>query len=647
MDIRARYVLWDTWVAMAILILVAIFYGSTLKNGFIHDDHGQVETNTYIHSLMYLPKILTGCIWESAVGNCKETYYYRPLQSLSYLATYQLSSEPWVFHVVNLVYFSAAVFLTYVLVTLLTENVWLGVLTALIFLIHPLNTEVVNWVAAVPELLYTIGVLVATIYYILYRKKKNAAHQIGVYIAYALAIFAKEPAVFLPFIFVTLDFVYFHTTITSFMRWKHLKIYVYCCSIFAVYMALRFWVLGGLGSDPTTTQTLFQHISIFFDLFGKYLSKLFWPYPLNLFYPYHPQYGVSDAHFLVGIGLFVLYIGFLIVSWVRRWRMVVVALVWYGIFLAPSLLFTSSIGENLFAERHVFASTIGFALLVAMLFQYFWKQGQWQKVALSMLGLVVVIGSLGVIYQRNTLWQSDETIYADTLTKSPDADLIRYNLAYLYEEAGKTDLAKVQYNVIVERGVWRGLGKVYNNLGNMTRKAGDLSSAEDYFKRAIAFDPVHVESFSNLGAMNFEQGNFIQSLAYLCKANQINPTFQNANDNLDHLVQTVQSMDLSTFTSLFKKLTGSPELALQNQDCLSGDACLLTFRPDMTSQNYPLSFLIAGQTSKGTLIRPRRVGTKQSTGELILDIDKKWAKDRLHFFFPTCESVFRSSVEDR
>ena len=271
-------------VLLVFIIGVAIFYGNTLQNGFVHDDHGQVEQNTYVHSFSSLPKVITGCIWESAVGNCKATYYYRPLQSFSYMLAYQIYSSPWIFHLVNLVYFTLTVFLIFVLVRLLTKNFLISFFSALIFLIYPLNNEVVNWIATVPELLYVIFVLLATIYYFFYRNRQKSKYLIFVYLFYGLGIFSKEPAVFLPFIFLILDLTYFKQKISPLFKWKNLKPYIICTIIFLIYMGLRFWVLGGLGTDPAYKLGIAQRIYIFFDLFAQYVQKLFWPYPLNLFY---------------------------------------------------------------------------------------------------------------------------------------------------------------------------------------------------------------------------------------------------------------------------------------------------------------------------------------------------------------------------
>lgn len=635
---------------LVICILVGLFYGSTLQSGFIHDDHGQVEHNTYIQSLMYLPKVFTSCIWESAVGNCKETYYYRPLQSLSYLLTYQFSSNPWIYHLVNLIYFVFDVWLTYVLIRLLTGDRSLALVTAGIFLIHPLNTEVVNWIATVPELLYVLFILLATLYFILYRRTGRSKYLWGTIVSYILGILAKEPAVFLPFVFLTLDVVYFNKKmIVDFLRWKNIKPYVFSVISFFVYLWLRLRVLGGWGADPYYQLTLPQRIYIFIDLFGSYMRKLIYPYPLNLFYTFHPTYSLLRPDFIAAVVITAAFMGLLVTAVLKKWKIVSFALVWYMVFLAPSLIFINSIGENLFAERHVYASTIGFALLMALLIVKISKHVTWARTTLVTLGIAAAIVSFIIIYQRTIIWRTDETIYADTLTKSPDADLIRYNLAYLYDESGKTNLAKEEYGIILKRNQWRGMDKVLNNLGNMARKTGDFQAATIYFQQSIAVNPMHVEAYNNLGAMSLEQGDLLRSLTFLCKANQINPSFQSANANYDKLVGMIQSMDEKTFGILYKSLlTGGAfrtskddtELMLENKDCASTSTCLFTFS-SRTKPGPPIfSFLIASETGSAQIVRPNRFGIRQTTGDMVLDIDKKWKNQDLRFIFPSCDGTY-------
>lgn len=628
---------------------VGIYYGTTLGNGFIHDDHGQVEDNTYIQSIWYLPKVITSCIWESAVGNCKQTYYYRPLQSLSYLVTYQISSKPWIFHLVNLIYFTADVFLVFFLIRKLTKNIFIALATATLFLIHPVNSEVVNWAATVPELLYVMFVLLTVLSYIRYREKNNPDYLTGVYVFYALGICAKEPAVFTPFLFLFLDLVYFKKRLVHMFRWHNIKPYVICTLLFAVYMVLRFWVLGGLGADPSYRVTFLQRIYIFIDLFGSYVRKLIWPNPLNLFYTFHPAYQIFSTRFVSAVFLLVGTLVLAVVAANKRWKEIGFALVWFVIFLTPSLIFINSIGENLFAERHVFASTIGFAFLVALLLARLWKQRVLGKIAVFGIMGAVCFMSWTVIYPRNMLWHDDERIYADTLTKSPDADLIRSNLAVLYRDSGDLTRAKEQFDIIASRGTWRGMYEVYNNLGDLAQREKKYDEAVQYFNKSIAANPFHKNALNNLGAMYLEQGDILKSLTYLCQANRIDPSFQPANTNFDIAVGMIQKMDEKTFTILFNSIltgniyhlaTSANTIVVKTKDCTNPQGCLLTLAATVPKNEFFFSFLIAGKTEGGALVRARYVEFRQQQGEILVGIDRQYGSTHLRLTIPTCDSVY-------
>ena len=51
-------------------VLVLLLYGNTLFHGFVYDDLLIVRDNDYIQQLRYLPKVITGCTWEDAFGQC-------------------------------------------------------------------------------------------------------------------------------------------------------------------------------------------------------------------------------------------------------------------------------------------------------------------------------------------------------------------------------------------------------------------------------------------------------------------------------------------------------------------------------------------------------------------------------------------------
>jgi len=136
----------QTYIAITVFaILIALFYGNTLGNGFIFEGRDSIENNPYLSSLQHFPKTFFSCSWEYVQGTCdSSTPYYRPMFYLSIFFTYQISSQPWFFHLINLFYFLAAASLLFIFAKMLTKNLITAFLASILFIVHPMNSEV-NW----------------------------------------------------------------------------------------------------------------------------------------------------------------------------------------------------------------------------------------------------------------------------------------------------------------------------------------------------------------------------------------------------------------------------------------------------------------------------------------------------------------------
>lgn len=180
-----------------LMVVLLIFFGSTLSNGFVHDDRAAIVTNEYLHSGQYWYKTFTGCMGEYQLGGCDgKGFYYRPMKLLSDFVAYQISSSPWIFHFFNLAY-------TYILCLVLLrfynfflEKKALAFFGVLIFLTHPINSEVINWIAAVQDILLAIFLLLALKWYIRYSEEKEESSLLKAGMFWLLAMFSKETAVF-------------------------------------------------------------------------------------------------------------------------------------------------------------------------------------------------------------------------------------------------------------------------------------------------------------------------------------------------------------------------------------------------------------------------------------------------------------------
>lgn len=638
-----------------VLALTALFYGNTLGNGFIHDDHGQIEQNQYIQSWQYLPKVLSGCIWEAALGGCKErTSYYRPLQSLSYLITYTFSSGPSFFHFVNLIYLIIAGFLVYMLGYKLTQHALLSLSASTIFIIHPINTETVNWIATVPELLYVIFILLGMIFFIYYREISNKKYLIGSYISYFLGLLSKEPAFLLPILFFAFDWLYLKYSFKNFFRIKELKLYGIMGLIFAAYLALRISVLGSIGSGGFYTTNIQIRIISFFELAAQYLEKLIYPKPLLLFYyPFITSKSFFALKFIISFLIVASVIGLLVWLIKRNSRFLAFSMLWLLVFLIPGVVFINALGENVFSERYVFASSIGFSFLISYVFFWLAQKKFLFKVIIGIFAIILFSLSLKIVWARNYEWKSDDILYAITLQQNPEADLIRYNFAISKRDNGDEQFAKEQLEIIAQRGSWRDIYKAYNNLGTLARNQNDFTQAEYYFSKALASNANNERAYNNLGALNLEQGKPLNALIYFCKALRINPELKEANANFSRISGLLSNVNDIGYITLYQEIiSGTPfaqsttsSINFKTSFCSETDeVCHYIFSPKVGPQETLLPFLIMARTQNEELLKILGSSFNQKTEEIMITISKKFQDKPLEFIFPSCLGVYYKTI---
>lgn len=655
-------------------VLIAAFYGNTLLNGFVHDDIGQIVQNEYIHSWRYLPKVVTGCIWESALGSCQDSNFYRPAQSLTYLLAWQISSKPWFFHLINLLYFFATASLVFILIKKLSKNFVLSFLTALFFIIHPLNNEVVNWPSAVPELLFLIFILLSTLFFVQYRLARRGQVRHGLplnpavsALFYFLAILSKEPAILLPLVFILLDLKIFkvkyfiiprgrkkatlHTLKASFAKLLPYALFFGAAVMF--FIARLLVVKSVIGTSPPYFGTPFswqERAYAGFTLFAQYLGKLIFPYPLNFFYYFSKQASFTSLGFAVSVLATAAFFAAIIYLFWRKQRLPAIFLVWIFIFISPAIIFLDAAGENVFSERYLFASNVGFAYILAYVFAHAGqKKKQWRIFAAA--AAVFIVGlSWYVVFPRNQIFKNDFTLYEATLKINPRAHSLRRNLAVELTDAGKYDEAKAELDKIVELAPpdWWEMDKVYNQTGNYYSRKGDLDRALEYYKKAIDVSRgLSSGAINNAGAVYMEKAEYLRALPYLCRAIRLDPQAKETNSNFNRLVVLLDSVESPealralyvdiTQGGVFHEEENTGILYTGGKRC-DKERCQIDFVFGLGGGEVMLPFLILAATPENEIVKVKDKNFDPRNQTISVSMEVKYQE--LDFIFPTCAGQY-------
>lgn len=517
------------YIALVILAAIAA-YLNTLGNGFVIDDAAQVLDNPWIRDFRHLPEIFSSGVWGYyQIG----TNYYRPMMHIIYILGFQLFGlAPWGYHLVNVLFHagvSAMVFLvTFELFKGLYPNdpvrpCTAALIAGLLFAMHPIHTEAVSWVAGIPDLSFSFFYLLAFYLYMRARSgvKANAyALPLLSVASFFIAVLCKEPAVTLPAALVVYDFAAGRDQVLSTSSLKRYAPYLF---VVLVYIAMRLYALGGFAPNAVNKLDAHQAIINIFPLFSGYLFKLILPVNLNAYYVFHPVLSVFEAAvpLLVSAAFcFLLYLAY------RRQRTVFFGMMLFVIPLLP-VLYIAGVQRNVFAERYLYLSTFGFALLVSLFVTAMLRE---RYIAGA---LMLAVFSLNVFYavstvKRNAVWKDDYTLWSDTVTKSPDSAVAHDGVGNALYAQGRLDEAAAEFNTAI------GLHstKAHANLGNVYNKEGELDKAISEYTVAVALEPKNPRFHSNLGIAYGKKGMLDAAESEFKKAISLNPYYADAYNNL-------------------------------------------------------------------------------------------------------------------
>ncbi len=193
------------FITVVVLVSAGV-YANTLSNDFVYDDRSQVLENRLILDFRYLPDIFTRSAWSFQSAPVISNYY-RPMMNVIYMLNYYIFGlTPWGFHLVNILFHAGNSVLVFLLTARLLRDAPDRVsetggrpvsanippfIAALLFATHPVHTEAVAWVAAVPELSFTLLYLLSFYLFIGSAAAFSGKYVLSV-VLFFVAAFCKE-----------------------------------------------------------------------------------------------------------------------------------------------------------------------------------------------------------------------------------------------------------------------------------------------------------------------------------------------------------------------------------------------------------------------------------------------------------------------
>lgn len=524
-------------IAGIFAVLAFLLYATTLKHGFVLDDTLVIVNNAFVKKgISGLSGIFSYDTFQGYYGEDADQIKvtggrYRPLSLAVFSVLYQIAgpAAP-VFHFWNLLMYGLCCGLLYLVLRKILDptlpanaGAALSGLITLLFVVHPIHTEVVNNIKCNDEILSLLFSLSSLFLAILYRESGKNLYAISSGAALFLGCLAKENAiVFLAII--PLTFYYRHNTFGK-KKINLLPLIVSVGVAVTIYLVIRTavigWSLGETSLDLINNPFIkwennqWVHISlgekwamIFWSL-GKYIQLLF--LPLTLSTDYYPRY-VDVMTFSNPVALLSLLGHIALACWcvyqiVRGKRsLIVYGASCYLIALSIVSNIVFPIGTNL-AERFLFAPSLGFVLvmggLVYLLYQRISSgQNKWLLALTGVIALLCVIR----IQLRNPDFTSNKTLFSADVLASPESAKVQNGLGAIIAEEALNQQNPDSVRYISQR-------------------------AKTHLDKALEIHPTYLEAFYMRGNVHFMLGEYDEAVQDYRSCISLNDQYKEAYGN--------------------------------------------------------------------------------------------------------------------
>lgn len=417
------------WLLVTLLVITAAAAMAGGVDGpFIFDDVPLIQGNHRVHGLEHWTEWFTTTLWNtnydpSAIR--QNGGFWRPIVLASYGIDWALGGgTPIVFHVTNLVVHALnSVLLLFTLARWVNDRV-AACFGALLFAVHPVQTEPVAWIAGRTDSFCALGLLLAVTAFRL-RLERRALRMILLALGLFIAFGSKEAAVAFP-------------VLAAVQLWSERPAPRSLNAPFVRYLVGRLWPFIGLSlgyfalhralippGSPLYRITARNALPLVLDAWGRYTALVIWPDDLTLGRALihvrgievvaDPGYAMLGAATLLGI---------IVLAWRLRRSLSapVVGLLAYGALLVPV---SGIVWLGYFVSvspRFLYLPMLGLALTLAGLIARVSKP---LAARVGATALLLVLGARA--FARSTDYASEEAFWRREITANP-----RYSSAQQY-----------------------------------------------------------------------------------------------------------------------------------------------------------------------------------------------------------------------
>lgn len=541
-------------IYLSIIILTFILYGNSINNEYSLDDNIVVDGNVMVENgIKAIPKI-----FQTRYSTGKQEYEYRPMVTSSFAVEKQLFSQlpqsqtkkekkrkdvltqANISHFINVLLYAFTCMLLYHFLSklLINYNILISLVTTVIFLVHPIHTEVVSSIKNRDEMFVLIGILLSLVWFLRYVETNQLKYIAFGVLATFFALLSKPNSIM---IFGIAPVVLYFAKV----HYKKIALVFLCLAlIYVSFILMRKGLLTGKSTrillffeNPLFKEgTWVDRITVGLYCSWFYLKMLIYPVKMSFYYGYNqiPMATFSFWQVWAAIIFFIPLGIYGLIRFVRRDILGLGIVLWFGVMLGVINLIFPIVG--IVADRFTYAFSLGFCVVLAWLLLKIFKIELSNEVVkiklpssfLSIFLLVLILYS-GRAIARNPDWHDYMTLYTN-------------DIEHLRESAkAHALLANTLYPLVI---------KEIQQNPNSPQIQKDVQTLIYHFKEAIRIDSTYSTSWNNLGSIyvNYIR-DYNQAISYCKKAIEFNPNYLEAHFNIAYSYSMLNNYDSALYYS--------------------------------------------------------------------------------------------------
>lgn len=502
------------------LISILITYSNHFDNGFHFDDSHTINNNIYIRDLSNLPVIFTEA---KAFGSMPTNLGFRPITTASTAFDYYFSKTdplginddhryeegfvPFYFHLPMFILFLLQGLMLFFIIRKIFNisyshrwNIFIVIFATAWYMLHPANAETVNYLCQRADLFATFFVVSGLLLYLF----SPVSRRYFLYLLPPVAgVFAKETAVMFPALLLL--YIYFFEKKLSlgdlFVRAQRKQVWgavrkslpafivLFLTILFVQVLLYRQTILGGtLHGLPFPEGYRWQYLITQPWVLMTYFVQSILPLGLSSDTGLDVFRSAADARLWVGL-LFIIALVWVSVLASRtvKGRPVAFGLLWFLLASFPTSLFTAL--TQVSNSHRLFFPYIGLVIAISWSVYLFVLKiqpvfsGRAFPRTLATLALCVLFSYAYGTWQRNEVWQSDDSLWEDIVQKNPDnaRALMNYGLVKMSEG----DFFEAEYFYRTALKKWPNWTYIHINMAILKNAQGFRQEAEQWFLSAI------------------------------------------------------------------------------------------------------------------------------------------------------------------